>query len=72
MSSSPIPETYEQWRHCITVDCDIKLTPTFITQRLSIWRNPKAEETERFSSLYGEAYLREVIGWFERAERELS
>lgn len=25
-----IPETYAQWRHCITVGCDIALTSAFV------------------------------------------
>ncbi|WP_238704527.1 hypothetical protein [Pseudomonas nabeulensis] len=29
------PQTYEQWRHCITVECGIALTPAFIAQRLA-------------------------------------
>lgn len=29
----PIPRNYEQWRHCITVECGIALTPTFLSER---------------------------------------
>lgn len=65
------PETYEQWRHCITVGCGIPLTPTFIAQRLAIWREAQAEEALRFRRLYGDAQWQSVIDWFERAEREL-
>ena len=70
MMSSPFPRTYEEWHHCITVDCDIPLTQAFITERLNVWRNAEAQETKRFVDLYGEPYLSEVIGWFERAAKE--
>lgn len=71
MMSTPFPENYEQWRHCITVECGIALTPEFIKQRLAVWRDEQLPETHRFRELYGDAYLQTVIGWFERAEKEL-
>ena len=66
-----IPETYEHWHHCITVECGIPLTPEFVAERLGVWRNETKEETERFRRLYGDAHWRAVIAWFERAESEL-
>jgi len=58
---SPIPETYEQWRHCITVECGIPLTAEFVARRLSVWRDESCEETERFRRLYGDAHWRSVM-----------
>lgn len=54
MMNSPFPENYEQWKHCITVDCGIPLTPEFVAQRLNVWRNETLEETARFRKLYGD------------------
>jgi hypothetical protein len=71
MVSSPFSENYEQWRHCITVDCGIPLTPIFVAQRLAVWRDAESEETLRFRRLYGDAHWRSVISWFEQAELEL-
>lgn len=71
MMSTPFPENYEQWRHCIIVECRIPLTQDFVAGRLAVWRDSQAEETRRFRGLYGEDYLQAVIGWFERAEHEL-
>ena len=68
MMSSPIPSRFEEWHHCITVECGIPLTADYITQRLTVWRNENLEETARFRRLYGDAHWRAVIGWFERAE----
>ena len=66
-----IPETYEHWHHCITVECGIPLTSEYIAERLQVWRDESAGETTRFRQLYGDAHWRSVIAWFERAEAEL-
>lgn len=71
MMPTPFPENYEQWRHCITVLCGIPLTPSFVSQRLAVWRDESSEETRRFRRRYGDAYWQSVIGWFERAEDDL-
>ncbi len=65
-----IPQTYAQWHHCITVECGIALTKTFVEQRLTTWRNSQSEESVRFRRLYGDRHWQSVIAWFERAERE--
>ncbi|MEM9387644.1 MAG: hypothetical protein AAGA68_21500 [Pseudomonadota bacterium] len=71
MMSTPFPQNYAQWEHCITVECGIPLTSEFVAQRLAVWRNTESDETVRFRSLYGDVYWRSVIGWFEQAERQL-
>ncbi|GAB3371990.1 hypothetical protein [Azotobacter armeniacus] len=71
MKTTPaIPDSYASWRHCITVECGIPLTPDFIQRRLEILRNPQEQETQRFAKVYGEPHLQAVIGWFEQAARE--
>ena len=72
MEYDVVPENYEQWRHCITVECGIPLTAEFVAQRLKVWRDETAEETARFRSLYGDTYWRAMTGWFEKAEAELA
>ena len=64
------PTTYEEWRHCIEVLCDLRLTPDFIEQRLSALRDDRAYQTQRFRETWGEAHLRHVIAWFEQAEKD--
>ncbi|MEM7465588.1 MAG: hypothetical protein AAF387_01755 [Pseudomonadota bacterium] len=71
MMQSPFPENYEQWQHCITVECGIPLTAEFVSKRLAVWKDNNSQETKRFRKLYGDDYLQAVIGWFERAEQEL-
>ena len=65
-----VPRTYSEWRTCITVACGITLTPSYVEARLTKLRDGNDAETRRFAGLYGEAHLRRVIGWFERAGRE--
>ena len=68
MNYDTIPATYEQWHYCITVECGIPLTEEFVAERLQVWRDENADETKRFRKLYGDAYWRAVISWFEHAQ----
>jgi len=67
-----IPKNYSEWHHCITVECGLALTTDFIRERLAVWRDEKAFETERFRQLYGDAHWQAVMGWFEQAQQEIS
>lgn len=67
-----IPQTYAQWRHCITVECGIVLERTYVVQRLAAWRDAQGDETQRFRRLYGDIHWKSVISWFEQAERDLA
>jgi hypothetical protein len=67
MKTPVIPQTYEQWQHCITVECGIALTRAFAEKRLAVWANPAAEETRRFEQLYGAAHLARVRQWLGQA-----
>lgn len=71
MKYDVVPETYDHWRHCITVECGIPLTSEFVAQRLGVWMDEESEQTVRFRRLYGDAHWLKVIGWFERAKSEL-
>lgn len=65
-----IPRSYASWRHCITVKCQILLTREDIADRLVASNYKREPHTEQFLRLYGDAYRRLVIEWFERAEQE--
>ena len=68
MADSIIPQNYQQWRHCIIVDCGLELTPDYISERLSALKNDKDQHTQKFVKLYGKQHLANVIGWFTQAE----
>lgn len=65
-------DTYDDWKHCITVSCGIPLTLDYIDERISDLRNPRNDHTRRFTKTWGEAHLQTVIGWFERARKEMA
>ena len=69
MKTPLIPQTYAQWRHCIEVECGIPLEPAaFIQARLQVFRDPLSEESQRFTTLYGQQHAHNVLGWFEQAQ----
>jgi hypothetical protein len=66
-----IPINYLQWRRCIEVECGIALKPDFISARVAALTQP-GDEPQRFARLYGDEHLQRVIGWFRRAQSEVS
>ena len=55
MSTPFLPQNYQEWQHCITVDCGINLTPDYVNQRLLALNDKKDYHTKKFVKLYGEA-----------------
>lgn len=72
MSDDVIPLSYEQWRHCIEVRCQIRLTSAFIRERLAELQEEKHEKTREFARLYGADHLERTIAWFRRAADEMT
>ena len=68
---APSLETYEGWKHCITVLCRIPLTQAYVEERLASLRDPADQRTQKFVAKWGEAHHARVVGWFEQAQREL-
>ncbi len=66
-----IPTDYARWKRCIIVDCGLDLTPDFVADRLVDLRDPTNHRTRRFVQSWGEAHRLRVIGFFERAQRDL-
>jgi len=62
-----IPRTYEQWRHCIEHDCGIRLTTDFVQERLAVYADATHTETKRFTELYGDNHLKNIIQWYTQA-----
>lgn len=61
-----IPQTFEQWKNCITNDCKITLTKEFVQSRLHVYLDDKNSETQKFVSLYGEQHLQNIINWLKQ------
>lgn len=64
-------DTYEDWKHCITVICDIPLTLDYIEKRIADLNDPKSYHTQRFIETWGKSHLKQVISWFEQAKCEI-
>jgi len=71
MKESIIPKTYEEWRHCIVVECGIELTPDYISGRISALKNDKDYYTQQFVKLYGQLYLQQVLDWFMQSKSKV-
>ena len=72
MKDSIIPETYEEWRHCILVEWELKLTPKYISERITALQDDRDYYTQQFVKLYGQQYLQRVLGWFIEAQQKES
>ena len=59
-----IPQTFEEWQNCITNDCKIILTREIAQKRLAVYLDKENPETKKFSSLYGEEHLNNIIKWY--------
>ena len=64
-------ESYDEWKHCITVECRIPLTADYVAKRIAALSDERDPTTARFTALYGDPYRQRIIRWFEQARREL-
>lgn len=62
--------TYCEWREALTVRCGIPLTREYARERIAALKNRQDRATGEFVKLYGEEYRKQVMTWFEKAERE--
>ena len=69
---SLVPTTYEEWKHCITVKCDIPLTPTYVQGRIASLSDPQDYHTQKFIEIWGEAHRERTLSWFHQAADELA
>ena len=61
-----IPQTFEEWKHCIIHDCKIALNKEFAKNRLAILEDKNHKETLKFVSLYGQKHLKNIISWYKQ------
>lgn len=72
MMEGPIPQNYAEWHHCITVECGIPLTDTFINERINAMQDVNDYKTRQFVKLYGSQHHQNVLAWFHQAKEKLS
>ncbi|WP_295843840.1 hypothetical protein ACM9XD_16410 [Xanthomonas sacchari] len=68
MSSSIIPDSYAAWRHCIEVDCGLRLEPAYIAQRIAALNDLTDHHTQQFVRCWGEPHRQQVLQWFAQAQ----
>lgn len=72
MNDQPVvPQTYEQWRRCIIVNCRVQLTRPYIESRLLALDDAESAENRNFRRLYGDPHFESVRKWFRQALSEL-
>lgn len=67
-----IPTTYQEWEHCITVECGIPLTAEYVAQRIEALQNMRDHHTQRFIERWGQEHHTRTLAWFREAEERLS
>lgn len=67
-----VPSNYEEWKHCITVKCDIPLTASYVEERLSALMNDGDYQTQKFKDRWGAKHHARTVEWFKRAKDELA
>ncbi|MEM1273463.1 MAG: hypothetical protein AAGF88_06570 [Pseudomonadota bacterium] len=67
-----LPTSYEEWKHCITVKCDIPLTEDYVAERLSALKDRKDFHTQKFIDRWGAQHHAQTVAWFEQAAREFA
>lgn len=60
---------YQEWRHALVERCNIDLTPEYARARILALQDLSDRSTKEFKAKYGDAYLQQVIQWFEQAEK---
>lgn len=71
MSESIVPQTYDQWKHCIEVACRLELRVDYIQSRLRALDDPADHHTQQFVRRWGQPHLAKVRLWFEQAAAEV-
>lgn len=67
-----IPQTYEDWEHCITVQCGIPLTASFIASRIKALEDESDFRTQKFIEAWGAAHHAKTLEWFRQAALRLN
>ncbi|MEM9128497.1 MAG: hypothetical protein AAGA97_02110, partial [Pseudomonadota bacterium] len=67
---SIVPTTYEEWKHCITVKCDILLTANFVQERIAALADSSDFRTQKFVEFWGADHHTRTLAWFKQAAEE--
>jgi len=68
---SVIPQSYEEWEHCITVKCGVPLTKDYVAGRIEALQNGNDAHTQEFIKRWGQAHHAQTLDWFRVAANKL-
>ncbi|MEM6412562.1 MAG: hypothetical protein AAF683_13620 [Pseudomonadota bacterium] len=68
---NPMPQSYEEWEHCITVKCGLSLTPEFVGKRIKALEDRADLSTQKFIAFWGEGHYAKTLEWFRQARSHL-
>ncbi|MEM9900944.1 MAG: hypothetical protein AAF865_06340 [Pseudomonadota bacterium] len=68
---SVVPTTFAEWKHCITVTCDIPLTEKYVRERIAALTDKDDFQTRKFIERWGDAHHARTLEWFKEAAVEL-
>lgn len=71
MKGQIIPQSYEAWHHCITVECGLELTADYVSDRIASLQDERDHHTQQFVKCYGRSHRDKVLAWFFQAQRGL-
>lgn len=67
-----VPTNYDEWEHCITMQCRIPLTIEFVRERIEALQNENDFMTSKFIARWGAEHHQRTIGWFLEAQAKLT
>lgn len=71
MSDTVVPDSYAAWKHCIEVDCGLRLDIDYVRRRIAALENLEDVHTQQFTRRWGDLHRQQIVGWFRQAEEEL-
>lgn len=66
-----VPKTYADWERCITVDCGLNLTASFIDARIKALEDRDDYRTKKFIEYWGPAHHAQTLKWFHEAAKRI-
>ncbi|MEM1196334.1 MAG: hypothetical protein AAGH57_09545 [Pseudomonadota bacterium] len=69
---SIVPNSYEEWEHCITVKCGVELTADYVAKRIAALQDGNDHYTRKYTELWGDAQRQQTLEWFREAQKRLA
>lgn len=66
-----VPQSYEEWEYCITVQCGIPLTSDYVAARIAALEDSGDFHTEKFIARWGAAHHARTLGWFRETQSRI-